>query len=731
MIFSGPEFARVKLVSFDIFDTIIARRCGPPASIFRLVEKKVRDRNLLEAHRHFDSERIQAEQRARHHKGGRDVTLEEIYAELNCLWCLPEVVLRQIIGIELETERENLFAIPGGIAMVDATRKSGKRLAFTSDMYLPQLFLRDVLEEFGLINDGEALYVSSAWGASKADGRLYQVLLEQEKLPAREVLHIGDSLHADFQNARKAALNARHLDRGTLNRFESALAVAEASCSDGVAKLAGIARLARLETDCSGRQAIPARFGASVAGPLLTLYAEWVLRTASNRGIKRLFFLARDGEALMRICQVLAPAMGLEALQLRYLYGSRQTWYPARLMRCDEGAAEFFASTVAFSASSWQDCVAYLGLKPEDQLLASLTQRWVNRGRGVNVRRQLFLDLVGSEELGPIVREWLSTQAKLTSRYLREAGAVGSEPSALVDCGWSGTWTDILGDLITAQGGVRPEVYFLGRRRANKNASRSPTFTYLFDHQAGTGLQSIPDYFHILVEFALTANQGRTLGFTERDGRLEPVLAPIDLQGFSPQEWSAFRNALLRFAELYAREIAPERSTPDLRVAFVGLVSSVWERPSMGEAAFLGRHKIGLSPVMGREEALARSYVFRDVVRLACRFRLPGYPPYWWHEGAQALTPAGPRAFMALLWEGRELVRRLLVASRAQVGFRSVPLLVLCSLKKLRWQLRPLAETPTWPTEASTASLKPKSHQPTEPTCRQPTSLAPIIAHSE
>lgn len=728
MNFTESQFAGVKLVSFDVFDTIIARRCGAPANVFRIVENKLRERNIIEFHGHFDSDRTQAEQRARHHKGGRDVTLEEIYEELNSLWRLPEVVVKEIIGIELETERENLFAIPRANLMVNAARKSGKRVAFTSDMYLPERFLRDVLEAFGLIREEEALYVSSQWRASKADRRLYRVLLEQEKLLADEVLHIGDSFHADFQNARKAGLKSLHLDRGTLNRFESTLELAEASCSGGVTNLAGIARLARLEIEGSVRDAIPARFGASIAGPLLTLYAEWVLRTASSRGIKRLFFLARDGEALMRICRVLAPAMGLEALQLRYLYGSRQTWYPARLMPCDEMAAEFFASTVSFNASSWQECVAYLGLKPEDRRLASLIGRWGKHGRGVNVRRQLFLDLVGSEELGSSVREWLSNQAELTSRYLREAGAVGPEPCALVDCGWSGTWTDILADLVTAQGGAQPEVYFLGRR-SSKKGSRSPTFTYLFDHQAGSGLQAIPDYFHILVEFALTANQGRTLGFADEDGSLEPVFAPIDLQGFTPEEWTIFRKALMRFAELYSRDIAPGRPMPDLRAALIGLISSLWERPSTGEAAFLGRHRIGMSPIRAGEEVLARSYALRDVVRLALRFRLPGYPPYWWHEGAQSLTTTGLRSIVALLWETRELLRRFLAASKTGLRFRSVPGLVLCTLKRLRWQLLPLVEAPTWLADALPLR-ETRSHQAVA-VDRNSTSLAPIVARSE
>ncbi|MDB6022892.1 MAG: hypothetical protein JWQ04_2749, partial [Pedosphaera sp.] len=542
----------IKLVSFDVFDTVIARRCGAPATIFRIVGEKLVQRNLLAINPPaFQTLRVQAEKRSHRHKGNREITLAEIYAELNSFWLRPQGVVEQMIACELETESENLFAIPGALALVQAVRKTGRRLVFTSDMYLPEAFLRQTLAKEGLMQKKETLYVSSRWGVSKADGGLYRVLLEQEKMRPSQVVHVGDSCVVDFEKARKLGIKAVHSDRGSLNRYETRLAEAEERSSERIPVMAGISRMVRLELDGLGEQQVAARLGASVAGPLLTQYALWVLRTARSRGVKRLYFLARDGEALMRLCEILAPVMGANEIESRYLYGSRQVWYPAALTRLDDLAADFFARAVALSADSWEKCIEYLGLNASDPMVTSLASRWSDWEPNIGAKRQLFLDVAKDPDCRLVVQKWLAGKVELASRYLREAGLVGSETCGLVDCGWSGAWTDILSDLVTAQGGAGPEVYFLGRRQA-KTAGRSPTFTFLFDHQSGTGLDQIPDFFHIVVEFFLTASHGRTVGFSEQAGQLEPVLASTDLQGFTPEQWATFRTALLRFAELYS-----------------------------------------------------------------------------------------------------------------------------------------------------------------------------------
>src|SRR5262249_15307853 len=158
------------------------------------------------------------------------------------------------------------------------------------------------------------------------------------------------------------------------------------------------------------------------------------------------------------------------------------------------------------------------------------------------------------------------------ARYIRESGLTNGELCGLVDCGWSGTWTDILADIVVAEGGTCPGIFFLGRR-SSKSGSRAPTFSHFFVGQGRTGPPATCDYFHIVIEFFLTANHGRTTSFAEQGRKLVPVLACTDLQGFSPAEWSAFRCALIRFAELYAERPLSERSTQDLRKALVDSIS--------------------------------------------------------------------------------------------------------------------------------------------------------------
>ena len=58
------------------------------------------------------------------------------------------------------------------------------------------------------------------------------------------------------------------------------------------------------------------------AAPVLEAYVEWVLREAQRRGIRTLYFLARDGYILRQIAQDLCEAKGID-IQCRYLYCSR------------------------------------------------------------------------------------------------------------------------------------------------------------------------------------------------------------------------------------------------------------------------------------------------------------------------------------------------------------------------------------------------------------------------
>lgn len=73
--------------------------------------------------------------------------------------------------------------------------------------------LLPVLEELGLSSYFEVIISSAEARSRKPDPQIFQTALRKLNLPADQVLHIGDSQHADYQGARDAGLEAFHLQR--------------------------------------------------------------------------------------------------------------------------------------------------------------------------------------------------------------------------------------------------------------------------------------------------------------------------------------------------------------------------------------------------------------------------------------------------------------------------------------------------------------------------------------
>ena len=74
--------------------------------------------------------------------------------------------------------------------------------------------------------------------------------------------------------------------------------------TDGVTSwLAGASRLARLEAAQRGVSAPQAEVGSGVLGPLLVGFALWVVAQARQHGVRRLYYVARDGEVMLAVAR--------------------------------------------------------------------------------------------------------------------------------------------------------------------------------------------------------------------------------------------------------------------------------------------------------------------------------------------------------------------------------------------------------------------------------------------
>ena len=131
-----------KIISFDIFDTLLKRNTIKPIDIFELVEKKYNLKNKNKICE-FKKLRIEAESIARSNSDKEDILLEDIYKEIN----LDDSVALNLMEIELNIEEEFLMQNIEMKKIYDYALYKGKEIIIISDMYLPKKFIESILNK--------------------------------------------------------------------------------------------------------------------------------------------------------------------------------------------------------------------------------------------------------------------------------------------------------------------------------------------------------------------------------------------------------------------------------------------------------------------------------------------------------------------------------------------------------------------------------------------------------
>lgn len=289
-------------VSFDIFDTLVKRNLENPTDVFKLMEHKVGNG--------FANQRIEAEKKAREglkKSGRKEVLIEDIYK------CFSESERRNLIELELNTELQLLTPNHPVIDVYNRCLEDGKTVFITSDMYWPQEIVERLLVKIGVASYKE-LYLSSYRQAVKSDGSLFQLLVKTEHINPKELIHIGDCKVGDFLEPQKLGIKAVQIPRYTKNvRYRG---------DDNYASL----HMNYLNSFINNTVLLSDdpyyKFGYAQFGKVLWGYAHWIHDVAKEKGITKLFFLARDGYIMKKAYDICIDDHSIET---RYLEVSRRS----------------------------------------------------------------------------------------------------------------------------------------------------------------------------------------------------------------------------------------------------------------------------------------------------------------------------------------------------------------------------------------------------------------------
>lgn len=528
---------KAKVISFDVFDTALVRATENPTDVFLLLAHEI---GIDDIHA-FAQARIEAETQARElawqERKAAEISLNEIYSLLTNTTTLltgyaPNVLMEHERALELRLCRRN----PKVGEIFDWVISLSKIIVFISDMYLDAALIAEMLAKHNY-SGYKFLWVSSAEGATKANGALFQLALNRLEISASDLVHIGDNLNSDIKQAVNQGILAYHIPK----------------CTDYLIQAKNAKRIQRhLSRDSKNDPAIPKKsiktsaiwkslwrgllaehevkskknfwfdLGYSHVGILLLGYALWLNNKMQQIKPTQVYFLARDGYIMHQVHQCLWER-GWSDLSGQYLYASRRALNFPAMTAIDESTCDFLVSGV--SRLTVSEFLTRIGIAPADYEIdihkAGFTSadQFVLNGEDYGRLRMLF------RLIAPRVIELAEKERDILHDYFQQEGLFGQQNIGIVDIGWHGTLQESISRLLKLyQYDIPITGFYLGTFSAAKSRvdAGAKQHAFIFEQGEPADRLSIVKTSIEVFEWIFCAPHGSVIGFEYGSEGIKP-----------------------------------------------------------------------------------------------------------------------------------------------------------------------------------------------------------------
>lgn len=491
-----------QVISFDIFDTLLKRNVHSPKDVFRYMEVSLADKFLG-----FAEKRIDAEKLARKKKLQNEVTIQDIYKEFPSISKNDQEFL---INYELQTEAALLMGNKDIFTLFKKCLETGKTVILVSDMYLPESFIETILKREGIYGY-EKLYLSSTINKTKSSGELFKYVIQNLSINKNEIIHIGDSLNADYKVPRKLGISAVHIPTYTpKSKFHL----------DGLDINKNILN-AFLDNTSPAKEDAYYRFGYEKFGMFLWGYVKWLYQSLNNEKIHDVYFFSRDGLIMKKAFDLLNQK---EDIRSHYLEVSRRSlripilWMNYELSHIIDMISpskllplRTIFDGVGLDINKYQDLLYKYGFTLE----TVFDRKTVLQDKNLaNMYKELAGDIerVSKEEYNLLVK--YIEQNKLKGKF------------AIVDIGWSGGMQRYLDETLTKLG-ISHQIkgYYIGvaeyYTRNVKAVQNLDLNGYLFDFMHDDIACDKRSAFVGLFETLFLEQDGSVKNYSDVDGEIK------------------------------------------------------------------------------------------------------------------------------------------------------------------------------------------------------------------
>jgi predicted HAD superfamily hydrolase len=501
----------IKVISFDIFDTLFFRKCLLPENIFEVVGNVKYVRKYFDTANTFKKYRMYAEKNARiTHKNKQEITLDEIYEE----FFIPKRIKEKIKQIELNIEKEFLVVNYDLVQWIDFAVDKGKKIILISDMYLNQEQLKfTCLKKLKNIEKISKIYVSNEYKLTKAKGDLFLKVLEEENIKCNEILHIGDNKISD--NLIPKTLNINTLYYGFSEKQEMALDYERTYVNIDIMKGNNARKLAMMRNPYEESfENFYFDFGASIFGPIFFEFSHWLNDLSKSHKIEQYNFIMREGFIFEKFFKKLFPEK-----RTNLVYASRNSTFPMTL-DLDNISSVLLGTQRAFSINDLYEESLQISIKNKKVL--PYKNELLSKASSINIEGNTLYEI--------IVEDLFLRKDEIVKKNNEQKGFIKEyftnlnidKNSILIDFGAGGTILNRIREILPKK--QNPKIYalFFQNERGYKLQSKNQTLSFLpYTKKSSESIETIarsPEIFEILLNLDLET----TINYSKIEDKIVP-----------------------------------------------------------------------------------------------------------------------------------------------------------------------------------------------------------------
>lgn len=544
-----------KIISFDIFDTLVFRSVEKPEDIFELIYDRFKVKIWSECpirKEEFRKMRILAEKKARKNKieekglTDNEVNLDEIYNELIYLIKYKN----ELINIEKEIEKENIYLNPVTYSLLQYAYECNKKIILVSDMYLKKNEIIELLNSCGVSMELiDNIFVSCEYQKTKHSGKLYKKVLDFYNIKPKEILHIGDNEYADIERAKLYNINSVKYNCISKQYFNFELEKIKFGFIP--TRINSLRKIAiNLSSDLKDEEKFWFEIGVGILGPFLTFLSQWTIDIAKKNNVSQIYPLMREGVILGKTLRQ-AASYNNAKIDIKELFVSRQSTGLASLNELnDEYIDKYFLQRII----TVDEMLKLLGIHHlNDKFLINIRNKSTSKLNSEEIKKLKEIIFVNKENIDKTIIE----KKELLIKYLKHNINLDKK-FMTIDLGYRGTIQEnlnlILKDIIKQEDIVH--ILGIGDEticdKMVKGIDIRPYVSSLDDEQGLT--ESILWDASIIEEF-MNDERGSTTGYELNNNKVEPIIDENRIPDIQFKYKKICQDGILLFQKLFYETI--------------------------------------------------------------------------------------------------------------------------------------------------------------------------------